>query len=165
MDAVASFKRCSRCLTDKPLAEFYRDKSRRDGRSARCKMCHALPPVHQTLEQRFWSKVHKTDTCWIWIAAKWPNGYGHFVLPTHHALAHRVAWELTHGPIPEGMYVLHNCPGQDNKACVNPQHLWLGTHQDNATDAIAKGQILRGTALTIIRQRSMSNKERHDKYS
>lgn len=100
--------------------------------------------ARQTLQERFWSKVHKTSSCWIWTAARWPNGYGHFVMPTHHALAHRVAWELTHGPIPAGLFVLHDCPGgQDNKACVNPQHLRLGTRQDNADDAIIKGQLSR----------------------
>jgi hypothetical protein len=134
-------KRCTRCVLLYPLNAFYRDASRHDGHSSRCKTCHALPPIHQTLEQRFWRKVHKTETCWLWIAAKWPNGYGHFYLFSHHALAHRVAWELTHGSVPEGIEVLHNCPDRDNKACVNPAHLWLGTHADNYYDAINKGQL------------------------
>jgi hypothetical protein len=144
-------KRCIRCLIDKPRSDFYRNKRKQDGLCLRCKSCYTLPAIRPTLEQRFWSKVLKTDTCWLWIAAKWPNGYGHFAIRPVHSLAHRVAWELTYGPIPDGLLVLHDCPGGDNKACVNPAHLWLGTHADNYHDGLQKGQyppekLLRGKA-------------------
>jgi hypothetical protein len=93
-----------------------------------------------TLEERFWSKVHKTPTCWLWIAAKFSNGYGHFYLEGRHCLAHRVSWELLVGPIPDGLLVCHNCPDGDNPGCVNPAHLWLGDDKANVQDMMRKGR-------------------------
>ena len=90
------------------------------------------------LEKRFWEKVQKTlDGCWNWCGAKSTAGYGYLRIEKHGVLAHRIAWELTHRDIPEGMCVLHHC---DNPACVNPDHLFLGNQQDNTQDMIAKGR-------------------------
>ena len=137
-------KTCTRCLQIFPLDRFHKDTQKNDGLAPQCKACKKLPPQHLTLEERFWAKVHKTETCWLWAAALWPNGYGHFAMPTHHALAHRVAWEFMKGPIPDNLDVLHDCPQGDNKACVNPDHLWLGTQKENAKDAVTKGQFKPG---------------------
>lgn len=83
--------------------------------------------------ERFWSKVNKTDGCWLWTAAICKsNGYGKFGFNGKTPDAHRFAWQLVHGEIPDGLHVLHTC---DVKLCVNPDHLYLGTHRDNMRDA------------------------------
>lgn len=90
----------------------------------------------QPLVERFWEKVNKTEGCWLWTAAKKQKNYGMIgVLPSRNRLAHRVSWELHNGPIPQGMKVLHKC---DNPPCVRPEHLFLGTHQDNMRDMVSK---------------------------
>ncbi len=98
------------------------------------------------LMARFYQKVtvKKPRECWEWNGAIIQNGYGQIgILAGKAGYAHRVSYELHNGPIPDGMYVCHSC---DNKRCVNPNHLWLGTAKDNAQDARKKGLIksLRG---------------------
>lgn len=88
-------------------------------------------------EDRFWMKVNKTDGCWLWTAATFAYGYGIFRVDGRNQYAHRVAWELTNGPIPDGLSCLHRC---DVPGCVNPDHLFLGTQGDNARDRNAKGR-------------------------
>jgi hypothetical protein len=101
--------------------------------------------IKQPIENRFWSKVHKTEGCWIWLAFKNRDGYGRFGISTgerkYVCLAHRFAWIITIGPIPKGMNVLHRC---DNPACCHPDHLFLGTQQDNVADQMAKGRKPKG---------------------
>lgn len=90
----------------------------------------------ETLE-RFWSKVDKTSSytgCWIWTASKLTGGYGAFKFDGSMVRAHRFSWEIENGNVPEDLQVLHNCPGGDNPSCVNPDHLWLGTQEDNVHD-------------------------------
>jgi len=83
----------------------------------------------RTLEERFWAKVEKTDTCWNWTGSK-VKGYGNFgVGQRKNAYSHRVSYELAYGPIPEGMNIDHQC---HNKACVNPSHLNPVTIQQNS---------------------------------
>lgn len=90
-------------------------------------------------EEHFWKRVDKKeiDACLLWRGAKFTNGYGCIGIGRKCRGTHRVAWELTHGKIPNGLFVLHKC---DNKPCVNPAHLWLGTHKDNMADMVAKGR-------------------------
>jgi hypothetical protein len=87
---------------------------------------------------RFWSKVAKgaDDACWLWQAGRFKSGYGAFAMRPHTKRAHRVAWELVNGPIPDGLHVLHEC---DTPPCCNPAHLFLGTHADNMRDRQSKG--------------------------
>jgi hypothetical protein len=94
----------------------------------------------RTQEERFYQKVEQppySAACWIWLAAKSPQGYGHFFFNGRVDKAHRASWEIHNGAIPDDLMVLHKC---DNPRCVNPEHLFLGTHQDNADDKMRKGR-------------------------
>lgn len=91
-----------------------------------------------TLEiNAFWATVDRAGDCWPWRGYRLPKGYGRW----RHILAHRIAWMLTHGPIPVGFHVLHHC---DHPWCCNPEHLWLGTNRDNIADRVNKGRSPRG---------------------
>jgi hypothetical protein len=90
----------------------------------------------------FWSHVKKTGGCWLWMGAKYRNGYGVFGWRNKRNItAHRAAYVLTHGGIPDGMDICHTC---DNRGCVNPSHLWAGTPTDNMRDCKKKGRTARG---------------------
>jgi hypothetical protein len=93
-------------------------------------------------ETWFWDKVHKTDGCWLWTGARWssrhggPGDYGEFkVAPGRPASAHRVAYELVRGPIPEGLTIDHLC---FNKLCVKPEHLEAVSSAENTRRAWAR---------------------------
>lgn len=90
--------------------------------------------------QRFWDKVRKGDGCWEWLAKKNNKGYGMF-RPGAASLgwetAHRMAYKLERGKIPRGKWVLHSC---DNRGCVRPSHLFIGTHLSNMRDMSRKGR-------------------------
>jgi hypothetical protein len=101
---------CPHCV--KPFKSYYSQNRLKCNRPA-CKQMRGIEPP--SIEERFWSKVDKSagpDACWIWTAAKYSNGYGHFVIDKKNCLAHRISYELTHGKdsIPEGMAMLHSCP-------------------------------------------------------
>lgn len=85
---------------------------------------------------RFMAHVKKTDYCWEWTAAKnGENGYGVFSIKNRLVFAHRFSYKTFNGDIPKGLYVCHSC---DNKVCINPGHLWLGTAKENIRDCIKK---------------------------
>jgi len=102
-------------------------------------------PVNAGILTRFWSRVDRRGPrdCWSWTAGCCTAGYGHFRLGSastgdrRKELSHRLAYELTKGPIPDGLKVLHEC---DNPPCCNPAHLFVGTHADNMRDMHAKGR-------------------------
>jgi hypothetical protein len=88
-------------------------------------------------DRRFWFNVQKTPSCWLWIGARCPKGYGSIRRRDRTTSTHRWVWEQIHGPIPKGMVICHKC---DIPGCVNPDHLFLGTYKDNAQDMIKKGR-------------------------
>jgi hypothetical protein len=112
-----------------------------------CPCCsHQFP--HNTLEQRLWNQIIKTDNtddCWNWVGPVNSKKYGSLCLATKRKgvrkstrfYAHRLAWELTNGPISDGLFVCHKC---DNPRCCNPNHLFLGTPKENVEDMILKGR-------------------------
>ena len=97
------------------------------------------PPTPIT--ERFWSriKVLTAKDCWEWQGYLSPKGYGKIFIERGKSmmLVHRFSYILHHGSIPDNLFVLHRC---DNPRCVNPNHLWLGTKNDNNQDCIAKGR-------------------------
>jgi hypothetical protein len=81
--------------------------------------------------------VHGDNDCWPWLGNQNGKGYGRVEYDGKLQQAHRVSWQIHHGPIPNGFNVLHTC---DNTICVNQKHLFLGTQQDNVDDMIAKSR-------------------------
>lgn len=111
---------CERPKHRKSLCELHYDRLRKTGTTD--------APIHLTPEQRFWAKVHKGTNCWEWTGSVDSSGYGTFRVGHSTVSAHRFAWEITSGPIPEGMEIDHEC---HNPRCVNTKHLRLATRKQN----------------------------------
>jgi hypothetical protein len=110
---------------------------------------------------RFWAKVQKTDGCWEWQAARDEHGYGIFAIQAVQYRAHRIAYQLTHGSLPDDLVVRHTC---DNPPCVNPEHLIGGTQLDNITDRNERGRTAKGDQAGFRRhpERYPSRKGEHN---
>ncbi len=119
-----------------------------------CSNAHNGQLTRLPAEDLFWRMVRKTESCWLWLGGKGESGHGRFqfslydaagnLLERTSAQAHRFSWELANGPVDEALEVCHNCPGGDNPACINPAHLFVGTHLDNMRDASEKNQLPKG---------------------
>lgn len=101
--------------------------------SRKCKSIQQTGSLQDT--DKFWSRVQKSDGCWLWTGALSGTGYGNLRIGGKYWRAHQVSWVLTYGEIPKGIFVLHKC---DNPPCVRPDHLFLGTGLDNTRDASRK---------------------------
>jgi hypothetical protein len=117
--------------------------------------------------ERFWARVNKNGTipkhypelglCWEWLGGGNGKGYGQVRINYRQVGTHQAAWELMHGAIPKGLWVLHKC---DNRACCNPDHLFLGTAKDNAMDMSVKGRHRGSTGFsTGTKRHHISNHE------
>lgn len=106
----------------------------KDTRAVRCRSCDTQYR-RASYEGRFWAKVNVTNPkdCWQWMGFSTPAGYG----MVGQRGSHRLAYEFSIGPIPEGMCICHHC---DNPGCCNPAHLFLGTYKDNSQDMVHKGR-------------------------
>lgn len=146
MSSSCAFPNCGRKVVSKGLCDPHRIQ-RRKGELYPIGSRPKSKPI--PLAERFWDLVDQESgpvhsehgRCWIWTGAKATKAgrqtYGNVVVtPGKWTKAHRAAWELTHGPT-DGLFVLHRC---DTPLCVNPAHLFLGTHADNMQDMLAKGR-------------------------
>jgi len=93
--------------------------------------------IPSSLADCLFGNTNKTETCWIWKGSKTKQGYGRLRFMVKTFMAHRVSYELTHGRIPDNLWVLHKC---DTPSCIRPDHLFLGTTLDNQTDKHNKGR-------------------------
>lgn len=118
----------------------------------RLAMARARQSLSQSVsvEVRLWARTIKTETCWLWQGAKWKSGYGAITDRVQGKVwrTHQLAWVLTNGPIPKGLCILHRC---DIPACVNPSHLFIGTHADNVKDRVSKGRSATGDRCSLSR--------------
>ena len=107
-------------------------------------------------DERFWRRVKKNDTCWLWLGAKNTLGYGTFTVTIdgikRFLKAHRFALESSGISIPHGKIVMHKC---DNPCCVNPSHLKIGTIADNNKDTTMKGRNRNGHNMGLPRKSGM----------
>lgn len=127
-----------------------------------------MPPL--TIEEKFDSRTEiQSDGCILWIGGKFSDGYGQVWYEGRSHLAHRIAWILANGPIPDGFCVLHRC---DIRNCVNIEHLFLGTNADNSADMVAKerqfrpiGEIHQGSKLKesdVLKIRQLYGQGKYD---
>jgi len=151
-----AYQTCNMCqiLCPQCVNPFKPNKDRRKFCSRKCLTDWNNSP------ERFMQLVDKTAHCWFWKGAVHHSGYGSFNLNGQKRIAHTVAFEFFVGPIPAGKMVCHKC---DVRLCVNPNHLFPGTAQDNVDDMVKKGRHRHGSKLTNEQARSIRFDRRSEK--
>ncbi len=146
---IAGVLTCEHCKRVYP-AMTYQIKRKQRFCSGECRN-------HLSDIERFWIKVIKTNSCWVWMGASVSKRYGNMRFGNRSQLAHRVSWQIHHGEIPEGQNVLHKC---DNGFCVRPNHLFLGTQIDNMRDCLVKDRRPVASKLSVpkVKLIRMSNR-------
>jgi hypothetical protein len=126
---------CHRPECKEERLRFYTDST------LTCPLCGSCGGHRRSCDPvaRFYTRTKKNGECIEWAGGKNTCGYGMVWWQGRNQLAHRVAYTLARGPVPAGMFVLHEC---DNRPCVNPAHLSVGTQQQNVRDAYARGRCL-----------------------
>ena len=150
---------CAICGDNFLVSQYEIDKGRGKYCSGKCRSIGNIRPV----DERFWAKVDKSNNggCWIWIGGKLGRlKHGGFWDGKQMTYAHRVSYEFVNGPIPEGKEIMHIC---DNPACVNPNHLMLGSHAENMLDAKTKGRTSGGFHFVHEENRSLGEKHGQSK--
>ena len=108
-------------------------------------------------QEAFWANVEKSESCWVWRKGRTAAGYGQTRINGEQIYAHRLAWMLSRGPIPNGLLVCHH---YDNPPCVRPEHLFLGTRNDNVQDMCRKWR--RGVVPPLLGSANHKTKLRHE---
>lgn len=110
-----------------------------------------------TIEERFWEKVNKTKTCWIWVGSRSREGHGQIRSPISKKIisAHRWSYEHSFGEFDKKLCILHKC---DNPPCVRPDHLFIGTQQDNMRDCLEKGRYFNQRKKECLRGHKYNDK-------
>jgi HNH endonuclease len=147
-------KTCIKCKSNKILSEFGKSSSYKEGYLNICKCCRSKQDsVYRKVSNniikendliRFFKYFTKTEFCWLWVGNKLPKEYGQFYFSHKKILAHRFSYLYHFGNLPQSLDVLHTC---DNPSCVNPEHLFLGTNQDNVNDKVAKNRQRKGERI------------------
>ena len=138
----------SKCYLGKLCKKGHEWKNTRQSlryRSSRsCVTCDGTSSIPISTAQRFWNRVDKSGDCWLWLGFKDAAGYGTFSRRNKTHRAHRIAWELTYGSIPDGLVICHRC---DCPSCVKVDHLFLGTNADNNRDKVTKNRHVKGSKV------------------
>lgn len=128
--STCSVEGCERVAVSRSYCRLHYERVRRIGSTE----LRSRPDARERFESRL---LETTSGCLEWTGSRNADGYGSATRGRSSALAHRLAWELAYGPIPQGRLVCHRC---DNPPCCNPEHLFLGTQSDNMRDMAAKGR-------------------------